>query len=235
MSPAMKGLRDLHDDILYYLIFVTIFVFYLLLISCYSNWKHFKYFSSHSLLEFFWTLSPAIILLAIAIPSLKLLFLTDEVLSPILSFKCKGNQWFWSYELYDDFPISFDSYTLLLDDLFPGQLRLFDVDSRVFLPILTPIRALITSDDVMHSWAIPSLGIKTDAIPGRLNQIHMFIFDVGTYYGMCSELCGTQHASMSIVIEALPLSDYISYILSHTPISYLDMSSSVHYFKLLLY
>ena len=129
----------------------------------------------------------------------------------------KMHQWYWSYEYSDysnsDEPaVAFDSYMIPDDDLQPGQLRLLEVDNRVVVPVNTHIRVIITGADVLHSWAVPSLGVKCDAIPGRLNQVSLFIKRQGIFYGQCSELCGANHAFMPIVVEAVSLDNYINWI-----------------------
>jgi heme/copper-type cytochrome/quinol oxidase subunit 2 len=143
----------------------------------------------------------------------------DEVIDPAITLKVIGHQWYWSYE-YSDYntseedTINFDSYMIAEDDLELGQLRLLEVDNRVVLPINTHIRVLITSTDVIHAWAVPSLGVKCDAYPGRLNQINTFIKREGVFHGQCSELCGVNHGFMPIVVEAVSLTDYVSWVSS---------------------
>jgi heme/copper-type cytochrome/quinol oxidase subunit 2 len=141
----------------------------------------------------------------------------DEVIDPAITLKVIAHQWYWSYE-YSDYNaseedgIAFDSYMIQEDDLELGQLRLLEVDNRVILPVNTHIRVLITSTDVIHNWAIPSLGIKCDAYPGRLNQVNTFIKREGIFHGQCSELCGVNHGFMPIVVEAVSLKDYVSWV-----------------------
>ena len=159
---------------------------------------------------------PALILLSIAVPSFALLYSMDEIIDPVLTLKVIGHQWYWSYEysdtLEDDESVAFDSYMVQEDDLDIGQFRLLEVDNRVILPTNTHIRVLITAADVLHCWAIPSLGLKLDACPGRLNQTSMFIKREGVFYGQCSEICGVNHGFMPIVIEAVSMDDYFSWL-----------------------
>ena len=150
----------------------------------------------------------------VALPSFALLYSIDEVVDPSLTVKCIGNQWYWSYE-YSDFEnsignITFDSYMVPEDELEIGELRLLEVDNRVVVPVNTHIRLLITAADVLHSWAVPSLGVKVDACVGRLNQTSLFILRQGVFYGQCSEICGVGHANMPIVVEAVYLHITIS-------------------------
>jgi cytochrome c oxidase subunit 2 len=169
-------------------------------------------FTHSSILEIVWTVIPAIILIFIAIPSFSLLYSLDELVNPSLTLKIIGHQWYWTYEYSDrsvlspenSGSINFDSYMINVDDLTRGSFRLLEVDNRVVLPINTHIRLLVTSDDVIHSWAIPSFGIKIDACPGRLSQASVFIKRAGVYYGQCSEICGINHGFMPIVVKAVP-------------------------------
>lgn len=141
------------------------------------------------------------------------------MLDPAVTLKVIGHQWYWSYE-YSDYTLSdsenahinFDSYMINDDDLVVGGLRLLEVDNRIVLPVNTHIRVLITSADVLHSWAIPSFGLKVDACPGRLNQTTIFIKRLGTFYGQCSELCGTNHGFMPICVEIVTLADYTQWL-----------------------
>lgn len=155
--------------------------------------------------------------MVIAVPSFALLYSIDEIVDPAITLKVIGHQWYWSYE-YNDYSnlfgscINFDSYMISDDDLEEGQIRLLDVDNKLVLPINTHVRALITSTDVLHSWAVPSLGVKMDACPGRLNQVSIFIKREGSFYGQCSEICGVQHGFMPIVIEATSIENYIKWI-----------------------
>lgn len=219
-SPMMEGIVDLHHDIMAILIFISIFVLYLLLIIVYEfgNNKSLKqydlYVYEHNwVIETIWTIIPTVILLIIIIPSFTLLYTIDEINDPILTLKVIGRQWYRTYE-YSDLSIAslwdlkediiFDSY---MDPEFHHSQRFLflKTDSEVYLPIFSDIRVLVTSSDVIHSWAIPALGVKIDACPGRLNQISLYILRAGVYFGQCSELCGINHAFMPICIVATPL------------------------------
>jgi len=220
-SPIMAGIIDLHHDIFFFILFILFFVMWMLFRTVY----HFYHTRSPkaakiihgTTLEVAWTITPSFILMAIAVPSFALLYTMDEAVSPAITVKAIGHQWYWSYE-YSDYTtadedsIAFDSYMVPEDDLELGQLRLLEVDNRVVLPINTHVRVIITSADVLHSWAVPSLGVKCDAIPGRLNQISMYINRQGIFYGQCSELCGANHGFMPIVVEGVSLNDYISWV-----------------------
>jgi cytochrome c oxidase subunit 2 len=224
-SPIMQGIIELHHDLFFFLIIVLTFVFWLLFkilfsFNSTSNKIITKTISYGTIIEVVWTIVPAIILLLVAIPSFTLLYSMDEILDPMLTLKVIGHQWFWSYEysdytsfnLSEDTSFIYDSYMVLEEDLNIGEFRLLEVDNRVVLPTHTHIRILVTSTDVLHSWAIPSLGIKIDACPGRLNQISTFINRPGVYYGQCSEICGINHGFMPIALEAVNFKDYASWI-----------------------
>ena len=159
-------------------------------------------------------MAPAGILLFIAFPSLKLLYLMDEVVEPGLTVKAIGHQWYWSYEYSDYAPdaLEFDSYMIPTGDLESGALRLLEVDHRLVVPIQTQVRVLVSGADVLHSFAVPSLSVKLDAIPGRLNQTNFFIKRPGVFYGQCSEICGANHSFMPIVVEAVSLEKYVQWV-----------------------
>ena len=220
-TPIMQGIIDLHHDIVFFLVVVSVFVLWMITRTLY----HFQSKKNPipekiihgTAIEIAWTITPSLILVLIAIPSFALLYSLDEVVDPAVTVKAIGHQWYWSYEYSDysqsdDQSIAFDSYMIPDDDLELGQLRLLEVDNRVVVPVNTHIRVIITAADVLHSWAVPSLGIKCDAVPGRLNQIPLFIKREGVFYGQCSELCGVNHAFMPIVVEAVSLENYISWV-----------------------
>ena len=154
------------------------------------------------IVETVWTLMPAGVLLALGLPSLRLLYLLDETIRPDLSVKAVGRQWYWTYE-YDDFKaLGGPSYIVPVDELNEQMpFRLIEVDNRLLLPGHTNIRVLVTATDVIHSWAVPRLGLKVDAVPGRLNQLTIIVTEPGVYYGFCSEICGANHSFMPIGIE----------------------------------
>jgi len=220
-TPVMEGIIALHHDLMFVLSIIGTTVTWLLLRTTYlfyhKNNPIPSTISHGTTIEIIWTITPSIILMVIAIPSFALLYSIDEVIDPAVTLKVIGHQWYWSYE-YSDYSdqkgnaISFDSYMVSDDDLQKGQIRLLEVDQRVVLPTNTHIRALVTAADVLHSWAIPSLGVKMDGCPGRLNQVSLFIKRPGTFFGQCSELCGVQHGFMPIVVEAVSIEDYIQWV-----------------------
>jgi heme/copper-type cytochrome/quinol oxidase subunit 2 len=221
-TPQMEGLVELHDNIMYYLVIILFSVGWILIsiVRNYINTKSpisHKYLNHGTLIELIWTITPAIILILIAFPSFKLLYLMDEVSDPSMSVLAEGHQWYWSYQ-YPDFLdsndefIEFDSYIVPDSDLEEGRLRMLEVDNRVILPELTHVRFIITSGDVIHSFSCNSLGIKCDAYPGRLNQVSVFINREGVFYGQCSEICGILHSSMPIVIESISLEKFLIWL-----------------------
>ena len=229
-SAIMEGIINFHHDLFFFLVVILIFVVRILYV-CIKKFGKFEeeakdakpfIFTHAPTLEIIWTIIPAVILLFIAVPSFSLLYSMDEIVDPLLTIKVIGHQWYWSYELlnpnemfYSDFdgpnldtdfslaPLAFDSYMLADSDLEEGQLRLLEVDNRLYVPIEVNIRLLITSSDVLHSWAVPALGVKLDACPGRLNQTSMYIKRPAVFYGQCSEICGINHGFMPIVVNAV--------------------------------
>ena len=223
-SEGMEGIVDLHHTLLVYLTIIFIFVCWMLYrtVWCFGikkdDYKQYKTNTTHGgVLEIIWTVIPAFILAAIAMPSFTLLYMLEEVVDPAITVKVIGHQWYWSYE-YSDYvtdkedSIAFDSYMVQEDDLEKGQLRLLEVDNPVVLPVNTSVRFLITSADVLHCFAVPSLGLKLDAVPGRLNQVGTTIKREGTFYGQCSEICGVNHGFMPIKVQGVSLDGYISWI-----------------------
>lgn len=230
-TAIMEGIINFHHDLFFFLVIVLTFVvriFY----RCLALYARFSpednsrqpFVVVHApTLEIIWTIIPAIILVFIAVPSFSLLYSMDEIVDPLLTVKVVGHQWYWSYELLNpneffyidkqgptldesellETNYAFDSYMVADDDLEKGQLRLLEVDNRLHLPIEINIRLLITSGDVLHSWAVPSLGIKLDACPGRLNQTSVYLKRPAVFYGQCSEICGINHGFMPIVINAV--------------------------------
>lgn len=166
----------------------------------------------NTLVEVIWTVVPIMILIVIMIPSLKLLYYTDRIETPDMTIKAIGYQWYWGYQYVDEDDLSFEALLVEEGDLKPGQLRLLTTDNAIVLPIDTNIRVLVTAEDVIHSWAMPSLGVKIDAVPGRLNETWIRIEKEGMYYGQCSELCGTGHGFMPIMLKAVSKDDYAKWL-----------------------
>jgi len=222
-TPIIIGIIHFHNHLIYFLVVIGTFVVWLLYRALVLfntkdlNVKPSK-FTHSTPLEIVWTLTPAVLLLLIAGPSFALLYSIDEVVSPNISLKVIGHQWYWSYEYGDyintktDSSIIFDSYIVAEDDLSLGGLRLLEVDHRVKLPTNQHIRVLVSSADVLHSWAVPSLGIKIDACPGRLNQVSLYLLRKGVFYGQCSEICGVNHGFIPIVVESVDTDTYVNWV-----------------------
>lgn len=206
-TKNFEGVIDQNDRIMFYLIIILILVLWFQISSILNT--HYVHLAHGNLIELIWTLTPAGILWGIGIPSQKLLYIQDEIQESEQTVKAIGNQWYWNYELTDQKDIIIDSYLLDSSDLQLGDLRLLTVDNDLILPIHTHIRFLVTSNDVIHSFAIPSLGLKSDAIPGRLNATGLIINRESHYYGQCSELCGVLHGFMPISIKAISLVEYL--------------------------
>nr|ACU00342.1 cytochrome c oxidase subunit II [Dicamptodon aterrimus] len=203
-SPIMEELLHFHDHALMAVFLISTLVLYIITVMMTTKLTNINIMDAQEI-EMVWTVMPAIILIVIALPSLRILYLMDEINDPYLTIKAIGHQWYWSYEFTDYEDLMFDSYMTPTQDLLPGQFRLLEVDNRMIVPMEAPTRMLITAEDVLHSWAVPSMGIKTDAIPGRLNQTTFIASRPGLFYGQCSEICGANHSFMPIVIEATPL------------------------------
>nr|AXI98807.1 cytochrome c oxidase subunit 2 [Pseudoniphargus sp. 6-Morocco B] len=205
-SPSMEQLIFFHDFAMVVVSMITALVgLNLIFISFYKFTDRFLLQSQ--ITEIVWTMLPVFILLSIALPSLQALYLLDDPFSPNISIKAIGHQWYWSYEYSDFQNIEFDSYMV------PNSSnRLLDTDNSLVLPTHTQIRMITTASDVIHSWAVPSLGVKADAIPGRLNQLMFIINRPGLFFGQCSEICGANHSFMPIKIEAVPMSSFLNWV-----------------------
>nr|ABB83340.1 cytochrome oxidase subunit II [Aphis glycines] len=208
-SPLMEQLIFFHDHTIFIIIMIMSTITYMMLFIMKNKFINIK-ISENQMIEFIWTTTPPIILIFIAMPSLHLLYLMDEIKCPVLTIKIFGHQWFWSYEYSDFSNIEFESY--MTNELNKENFRLIEVDNKTILPFKFNIRLLISSDDVIHSWTIPSLAIKIDAIPGRMNQINLFMNRPGIYFGQCSEICGINHSFMPIQIESINLNKFIYWI-----------------------
>lgn len=217
-SEIMGEIINFHNYVMIYIVYILIGVLWIL-------WKGVsreleskkiivnKHFVHGTLLETIWTILPGLVLIWIGYPSLKLIYIMDEVVEAGITIKVIGHQWYWSYE-YSDYKglEGIDSYMIGEEDLEEGELRLLEVDNKLVIPVEVPIRVIITSGDVLHSFGVPSLGIKLDAVPGRLNQTGMIANREGVYYGQCSEICGANHGFMPIVVEGVSLEEYCTYI-----------------------
>jgi cytochrome c oxidase subunit 2 len=235
-TPIMEGIVHFHNDLMFFIVIIAVFVTWVLfrcivlfkkdndvdLNSLEGRQHTMSVFSNgvyhHTLLEVIWTSIPALILAVIAVPSFALLYSMEEFVEPSLSVKVTGHQWYWCYEYSNckepglaEFIDNkkFESYMIGTSDLVEGQLRLLEVDQRLLLPVKTHVQIYVTAADVLHCWTVPSLGVKLDACPGRLNQVSTYIKRDGVFYGQCSEICGINHGFMPIVVEAVSMKEFV--------------------------
>nr|AAQ01636.1 cytochrome c oxidase subunit II [Percus villai] len=213
-SPLMEQLMFFHDHTMMILTMITTLVGYLMMTLFFNKYMN-RYLLEGQIIEVVWTILPAITLIFIALPSLRLLYLLDEISNPAMTLKSLGHQWYWSYEYSDFKNIEFDSYMIPINEMKHNNFRLLDVDNRIMLPFNTQIRILATATDVIHSWTVPALGVKIDATPGRLNQTNFLMNRSGLFYGQCSEICGANHSFMPIVIESIPTNTFVEWIFNN--------------------
>nr|YP_009469733.1 cytochrome c oxidase subunit II [Tropidomantis tenera]AVE15633.1 cytochrome c oxidase subunit II [Tropidomantis tenera] len=211
VSPLMEQLMYFHDHSMFIIMMIVTTVGYMILSLIYNKYLD-RFVMDGQYLEILWTVLPAVVLIFIALPSLRILYLIDENSQPTLTLKTIGHQWYWSYEYSDFTDVEFDSYMMPQNEMDNFNIRLLEVDNRTTLPLNTLTRLLITSEDVIHSWTIPSVGVKADAMPGRLNQATFWFNRPGLFYGQCSEICGANHSFMPIVMESLSTTDFLNWI-----------------------
>ena len=214
-TPVMDDIIWFHDFLVWLTAAIAVFVLVLLVVVVVkfnaranpvpSRTTH------NTFIEVIWTVVPVLILVAVAVPSFRLLFYQLNTPKADLTIKATGKQWFWSYN-YPDQKFAFDSVMVQTKDLKPGQPRLLTVDNELVVPVNKIVRVQTTGADVIHSWAVPSFGVKIDAIPGRLNETWFKAEREGTYYGQCSELCGRDHAFMPIVVHVVSDKDYAAWL-----------------------
>nr|YP_011010149.1 cytochrome c oxidase subunit 2 [Halobates splendens]WPW46673.1 cytochrome c oxidase subunit 2 [Halobates splendens] len=210
-SPLMEQLMFFHDSTMIILIMITTLIAWIMFKMLFNKMIN-RFMMENQMIEIIWTVIPALILILIALPSLRILYMMDETKNPTLTIKAIGHQWYWSYEYSDFKNIEFESYMKPTSEIEMNEFRLLETDNRITLPINNQIRIIVTATDVLHSWTIPSLGIKIDAIPGRLNQGSMLINRPGIMYGQCSEICGANHSFMPITIESVNTKQFISWL-----------------------
>jgi cytochrome c oxidase subunit 2 len=212
-SPVMVQIENFHNHILLVVATAIVVLVLGLMLYCFIRFNAKanpvpSKTTHNTTIEIIWTVVPAIVLIVIAVPSLKLLYYQDRTLNPDMTLKATGNQWFWTYEYPDQGDFTFDSVLTKEADLKPGEHRLLATDNHVVVPVGEKIRVLTTSNDVIHSWAVPAFGVKMDAVPGRINETWFEADEIGTYYGQCSELCGKDHAYMPIVVDVVSKEDF---------------------------
>nr|ANU04558.1 cytochrome c oxidase subunit II [Hirondellea gigas] len=209
-SPSMEQLIFFHDSTMAIISMVTMLVVMNMVSICFLKYTN-RFLLQEQVIEIVWTMAPIFILFLIALPSLQTLYLLDDPFYPSVSVKAMGHQWYWSYEYSDFLDINFSSYMEPLEDNFSMN-RLLEVDMSLVLPTQTQIRLITSSTDVIHSWAMPSLGLKADAVPGRLNQLMFSINRSSILYGQCSEICGANHSFMPIKLEAVPIKQFLVWV-----------------------
>nr|YP_010725868.1 cytochrome c oxidase subunit II [Nihonogomphus semanticus]WDY83470.1 cytochrome c oxidase subunit 2 [Nihonogomphus semanticus] len=210
-SPMMEQMNYFHDHTMMVLLIITVLVAYVMG-SMLFNVNVNRNLLDGQKIETAWTVLPVFVLVIIAMPSLRLLYLLDEVSDPSITLKTVGHQWYWSYEYSDFNHIEFDSYMIPYKETESNGFRLLEVDNRTVLPMQTQVRMLVTAADVLHSWTVPTLGVKVDATPGRLNQTSFFTNRPGLFFGQCSEICGANHSFMPIMIESVTTKSFINWI-----------------------
>nr|YP_009526473.1 cytochrome c oxidase subunit II [Pteromalus puparum]AYM35233.1 cytochrome c oxidase subunit II [Pteromalus puparum] len=207
-SPIMENMIMFHDHAMMIIMMIISMIIYMIMFMLYNKMIN-RFLLEGQMIEIIWTIIPIFFLMFLAIPSLKILYLSDEMNLPNITIKIIGHQWYWSYEYNDFKSINFDSFMLKNEN---NLFRLLDVDNRMILPYNIQTRMLINSLDVIHSFTIPTLGLKVDAVPGRINQISVLIKRPGLYFGQCSEICGVNHSFMPIVLESTNLNYFIEWI-----------------------
>lgn len=226
-SISMEGILIFNKHLLFLLTVIVLFVGWLLVYVLYYFIEYNNKFSSNFVhskeLEIVWTTIPALTLLILSVPSFTLLYAMDEISEPEITFKILGHQWFWSYETSEfnscqtqEQSLKYVCYMMVLEGLpsnKQGYFRLLETNKRVILPTNTHMRLLVSATDVLHSWTVPSFGVKVDACPGRLNQINLFIKRTGVFFGQCSEICGVNHGFMPIVVVSLPTHQFHQYVM----------------------
>nr|ACT80206.1 cytochrome c oxidase subunit II [Rhopalomyia pomum] len=209
-SPLMEQLIFFHDNTMLILIMTISLVLYVMISILMNKMNNYFWMSSH-MIETIWTVIPAIMLLFIIVPSMKLLYLLEEEKKTFITLKTIGNQWYWKYE-YSNFKMEFDAYMINNNEMNMNMYRLLETDNRIMLPFNYMIRMMVTAMDVMHSWTIPSIGVKVDAIPGRMNQLNFLINRSGIFFGQCSEICGANHSFMPISLETIKLNYFLNWL-----------------------
>ena len=216
VTPVMERVHSFHNLLLFIITFIALFVLVLLLIVMFrfnARRNPVPSKTSHNtLIEVLWTVVPIMILVVIAIPSFRLLYYSDRTADAEMTIKAIGVQWYWTYEYPDHDNFTFDAVMKEDDELGPGEPRLLATDNAVVVPTDTNIRLLVTAEDVLHTWAIPSFGVKLDGVPGRLNETWFRVEKPGVYYGQCSELCGIRHGFMPIMVRAVPKNEFDAWV-----------------------
>nr|YP_009733497.1 cytochrome c oxidase subunit II [Iassus dorsalis]QHV34335.1 cytochrome c oxidase subunit II [Iassus dorsalis] len=208
LSPTMEQMIMFHDHTMMVIMIITTMVMYTMYYMMINKMTNI-FMTQAQMIELFWTILPALFLILVAMPSIRILYLIEEISQPMMTIKTIGHQWFWSYEYSDLKKIEFESY---MKPISMKSIRMMETDNRLVLPFKTKMRLITTSEDVIHSWTIQSLGIKVDSMPGRINQSSIYMSRPGMFFGQCSEICGANHSFMPIMIESVNLKSFIKWI-----------------------
>nr|WSP02049.1 cytochrome c oxidase subunit II [Iassus latus] len=208
LSPTMEQMIMFHDHTMMVIMIITMMVMYTMYYMTVNKMTNI-FMTQAQMIELFWTILPALFLILVAMPSIRILYLIEEISQPMMTIKTIGHQWFWSYEYSDLKKIEFESY---MKPISMKSIRMMETDNRLVLPFKTKMRLITTSEDVIHSWTIQSLGIKVDSMPGRINQSSIYMSRPGMFFGQCSEICGANHSFMPIMIESVNLKSFIKWI-----------------------
>nr|YP_010531270.1 cytochrome c oxidase subunit II [Mileewa mira]UXX17529.1 cytochrome c oxidase subunit II [Mileewa mira] len=211
VCPIMEHLIIFHDHTMMIISIITMIVSYMMINILVNKFIN-RFLMENQMIELLWTILPSFMLIFIALPSLKILYMMEEINNPMITIKSVGHQWYWSYEYSDFKKLEFDSYMKPLNEISKNGFRLLDVDNRIALPFNFLTRITMSSTDVIHSWTIPALGVKLDALPGRMNQSKIFLTRPGIFYGQCSEICGSNHSFMPIIMESLSMNCFINWL-----------------------
>nr|QOX09879.1 cytochrome c oxidase subunit II [Limassolla sp. XZ-2020] len=210
-SPMMEQLIFFHDHTMMVIMIITVMVGYMLMSLTLKSFNN-RMLMENQMIELIWTIIPAILLIFIAMPSIQALYMIEESNKPMLTIKTVGHQWYWSYEYSDFKKIEFEAYMKPTQEIDSKEFRVLETDNKLIIPYKTQTRILMTSTDVIHSWAMPTLGIKVDSSPGRINQGNFMTNRPGVYYGQCSEICGANHSFMPIMMESVNPNTFIKWI-----------------------
>nr|YP_010235823.1 cytochrome c oxidase subunit II [Youtuus erythrus]QTD82441.1 cytochrome c oxidase subunit 2 [Youtuus erythrus] len=208
-SPIMEQLIMFHDYTMIIIISILSMVMMMMIMLKFNKFKTRNILENQNL-ETLWTIIPTIMLVFIAMPSLKILYIMEEMINPSITIKVLGHQWYWTYEYSDKKKMEIESY--MINKTKKNEFRLLEVSNRMIIPFMTQTRMIISSSDVIHSWTIQPLGIKMDAIPGRLNQTSIMMKKPGIFFGQCSEICGMNHSFMPISLESINMKFFIKWM-----------------------
>nr|QHD26496.1 cytochrome c oxidase subunit II [Lepidotrigona flavibasis] len=203
------NLISFHNFVMMFILMITSLTLFFIVDLMTNKYLNLVLLKNHTV-EIVWTIIPMLILLIICYPSLKILYFIDEMINPYFSIKAVGHQWYWSYE-YPEFN-NYEINSYMMESIELSSFRLLETDNRLIVPFKIPMRLIVTSSDVIHSWTIQSLGIKVDAVPGRINQLNLFSIRPGLYFGQCSEICGVNHSFMPITLESTDYNNFVKWI-----------------------